>query len=117
VADRTVELATRGSDGTYHLVAGRNATTVDRLLDLTARHLRREPPTVLPPALYRRLLHPWLRRKNRGLRNMEVYFPYFSMRVRFDDRRLGPGPAVEDYFGRLIAFAEKARWGKALSPS
>jgi thioester reductase-like protein len=113
VADRAVQLASRGSDGTYHLVAGRNATTVDRLLDLTARHLRREPPAVLPPTLYRRLLHPWLRRKYRGLRSMEVYFPYFSMRVRFDDRRLGPGPAVEDYFGRLIAFAEEARWGRA----
>jgi hypothetical protein len=42
---------------------------------------------------------------------MEAYFPYFSMRVRFDDRGLGPGPSVEGYFGRLIAFAEEARWG------
>jgi thioester reductase-like protein len=113
VADRTVELATRGPDGTFHLVAGRNATTVDRLLKLTARHLRRDQPRVLPPRLYRRLVHPWLRRKYRGLRSMEVYFPYFSMRVRFDDRALGPGPPVEGYFGRLIAFAEEARWGRA----
>jgi thioester reductase-like protein len=113
VADRTVELAGSGPDGTFHLVAGRNATTVGRLLQLTARHLRREPPTVLPPGLYRRLLHPWLRRRHAGLRRMEVYFPYFSMRVRFDDRRLGPGPPVEGYFGRLIAFAEAARWGSA----
>ena len=34
VADRVVELAMGGPDGTFHLVAGRNATTVDRLLDL-----------------------------------------------------------------------------------
>src|ERR671915_1764913 len=113
VADRTVELATGGPDGTFHLVAGRNATTVDRLLELTASHLRRDQPRVLPPRLYRRLMHPWLRRKYRGLRSMEVYFPYFSTRVRFDDRALGPGPPVEGYFGRLIAFAEKARWGRA----
>ena len=66
---------------------------------------------MLPPRIYRRLLHPWLRRKYRGLRSMEVYFPYFSMRVRFDDSMLGPGPAVEGYFGRLIEFAERARWG------
>jgi long-chain acyl-CoA synthetase len=112
VADRTVELATAGPDGTFHLVAGRNATTVDRLLDLTAHHLRRDPPAVVPPRLYRRLLHPWLRRRHRGLRKMEVYFPYFAMRVRFDDRRLGPGPPVERYFGRLIAFAEAQGWGR-----
>ncbi len=115
VADRTVELATDGPEGTFHLVAGRNATTVDRLLELTASHLRRDQPTVLPPRLYRRLMHPWLRRKYRGLRSMEVYFPYFSMRVRFDDRALGPGPPVEGYFERLIAFAEEARWGRAAS--
>jgi thioester reductase-like protein len=113
VADRTVELASSGPSGTFHLVAGSNATTVDRLLELSASHLRRDPPAVLPPRLYRRLLHPWLRRRYRGLRSLEAYFPYFSMRVRFDDRGLGPGPPVEGYFGRLIAFAEEARWGRA----
>jgi thioester reductase-like protein len=112
VADRTVELASSGPDGTFHLVAGRNATTVDRLLELTASHLRLDPPAVLPPKVYRRLLHPWLRHRYRGLRGLEAYFPYFSMRVRFDDRGLGPGPAVEGYFGRLIAFAEEAHWGR-----
>ena len=112
VADRTVDLAEQGSDGTYHLVAGRNATTVGRLLDLASTRFGRRPPAVLPPTAYRRLLHPLLRRKYSGLRRMEVYFPYFSMRVRFDDRRLGPAPPVEGYFHRLIAFAEAARWGR-----
>jgi thioester reductase-like protein len=113
VADRTVDLAEHGSDGTYHLVAGRNATTVGRLLDLASAQLGRRPPAVLPPTAYRRLLHPWLRRKYAGIRRMEVYFPYFSMRVRFDDRRLGPAPPVEGYFHRLVEFAERARWGRA----
>jgi thioester reductase-like protein len=112
VADRTVELAEHGPDGTYHLVAGRNATTVGRLLDLACAQLGRRPPAVLPPTAYRRLLHPWLRRKYKGLRRMEVYFPYFSMQVRFDDRRLGPAPPVEGYFHRLVEFAERARWGR-----
>jgi thioester reductase-like protein len=112
VADQAVDLAEQGSDGTYHLVAGRNATTVGRLLDLASARLGRRPPAVLPPTAYRRLLHPWLRRKYSGLRRMEVYFPYFSMRVRFDDRRLGPAQPVEGYLNRLIAFAEEARWGR-----
>jgi thioester reductase-like protein len=112
VADRTVELAEHGDDGTFHLVAGRNATTVGRLLELASQQLGRKPPAVLPPAAYRRLLHPWLRRKYSGLRRMESYFPYFSMRVRFDDRRLGPAPPVESYFHRLVDFAERARWGR-----
>jgi thioester reductase-like protein len=113
VADQTVDLAEHGPDGTYHLVAGRNATTVGRLLDLASARLGRRPPAVLPPTAYRRLLHPWLRHKYTGLRRMEVYFPYFSMRVRFDDSRLGPAPPVEGYFHRLLDFAERARWGRA----
>jgi thioester reductase-like protein len=112
VADRVHELATRGPDGTFHLVAGRNATTVGRLLEMSSEQLGRSEPTVLPPRLYRRWVHPWLRRKYRGLRRMEVYFPYFAMRVRFDDRRLGPGPRVEAYFHRLVRYAQAARWGR-----
>jgi long-chain acyl-CoA synthetase len=115
VADRAYELVTDGPDGTFHLVAGRNATTVGRLLQLASGHLRRPAPTVLPPRLYRRVAHPWLRRKYRGLRRLEVYFPYFSMRVRFDDRGLGPGPPVEGYFHRLMEFAQRAGWGRVPS--
>jgi thioester reductase-like protein len=112
VADRVHELATRGPNGTFHLVAGRNATTVGRLLEMSSEELGRAEPAVMPPRLYRRLVHPWLRRKYRGLRRMEVYFPYFAMRVRFDDRRLGPGPRVEGYFHRLVRYAQAAGWGR-----
>jgi thioester reductase-like protein len=113
VADRVHELATQGPDGTFHLVAGRNATTVGRLLEMSSHELDRPEPTVLPPRLYRSWLHPFLRRRDPRLRRMEAYFPYFSMRVRFDDRRLGPGPRVERYFHRLVRYAERARWGRA----
>jgi thioester reductase-like protein len=112
VADRVHELATRGPNGTFHVVAGRNATTVGRLLEMSSEELGRSEPAVLSPRLYRRWVHPWLRRKYSGLRRMEVYFPYFSMRVRFDDRRLGPGPRVESYFHRLVRYAQAARWGR-----
>jgi long-chain acyl-CoA synthetase len=112
VADRVHELATNGPNGTFHLVAGRNATTVGRLLEMSSVELGRSKPAVVPPRLYRRWVHPWLRRKYGGLRRMEVYFPYFAMRVRFDDRRLGPGPRVESYFHRLVRYAQAAGWGR-----
>ena len=113
VADRVHELATHGPDGTFHLVAGRNATTVGRLLEMSSEELGCAQPTVMSPRLYRSWVHPWLRRKYRGLRRMEVYFPYFAMRVRFDDRRLGPGPRVEGYFHRLVRYAQAAGWGRS----
>jgi thioester reductase-like protein len=115
VADRAHELITEGPDGTFHLVAGRNATTVGRLLELAARQLRRKPPAVVPPGLYARVIYPLLRRKYGGLRKLEVYFPYFSMRVRFDDRGVGPAPPVERYFHRLMEFAQRAGWGRVPS--
>ena len=50
----------------------------------------------------------------------DVFVPYFDMRVVFDDARaravLGPAgieaPILRDYFGKLMEYAEAARWGK-----
>lgn len=130
VADAVFELskdpAGETGPGTYHLVAGRRATTVGRLLDLSARYFRRRPPRAIPPALYRRLVHPLLVRRSSGkrraaLEKSEVYFPYFSSRVRYDDRRarrrLQPAgievTPVEGYFDRLVEFATASRWGRS----
>jgi thioester reductase-like protein len=117
VADSVDRLAREGPDGTFHLVAGRNATTVGRLMELASHRFDRPAPPVFPPPLYRRLVHPLLvsrlgRARREALRRMEVYFPYFSMRVRFADRRHPPAPPVEGYFDRLLDFAERARWGR-----
>ena len=117
VADSVDRLAREGPDGTFHLVAGRNATTVGRLMELASRRFDRPAPPVFPPRLYRRVVHPVLlprlgRARREALRRMEVYFPYFSMRVRFADRRHPPAPPVEGYFDRLLDFAERARWGR-----
>jgi thioester reductase-like protein len=117
VADSVHELARRGPNGTFHLVSGRNATTVGRLIDLAARRFDRPAPPLFPPRLYQRLVHPLLlrrlgRARREALRRMEVYFPYFSMRVRFADRRHPPAPPVEGYFDRLLDYAERARWGR-----
>jgi thioester reductase-like protein len=111
VADAAHKLASEGPDGTFHLVAGENATTVGRLLKLASKSLRKPPPYVIPPTLYRRLAHPLLRKKYVALRRSEMYFPYFDMRVRFSARRFPPAPPVESYFDRLIEFAQTARWG------
>jgi hypothetical protein len=125
VADATYELSANGPEGTFHLVAGRKATTVGRLSELASRHFRREPPPTFPPQVYRRLIHPLMLRRLAGrarerFRKAEVFFPYFSMRVRYDDRRarerLEPAgievTPVEGYFHRLLDFAHRAEWGK-----
>jgi thioester reductase-like protein len=115
VADSVDRLAHEGPDGTFHLVAGRNATTVGRLMELASRHFERPAPPVFPPTVYKRLVHPLMlqrRARREALRRMEVFFPYFSMRVHFADRRHPPAPPVERYFHRLLDFAEHALWGR-----
>lgn len=117
VADSVDRLSREGPDGTFHLVAGRNATTVGRLMELASRRFERPAPPVFPPFLYRRVVQPVLlkgmgHKRREALRRMEVYFPYFSMRVRFADRRHPPAPPVEGYFDHLLDFAERARWGR-----
>jgi thioester reductase-like protein len=129
VADAVFELANRPArrgGETYHLVAGSSATTVGRLVELFASYLGRRPPLVIPPRLYSRLVHPLMvrvrgGRSRRALEEMKAFFPYFSMRVRYADRRtrsrLSPlgiePPRVEGYYHRLIDFALRAKWGRA----
>jgi long-chain acyl-CoA synthetase len=126
VADAVVELASGPPEDnrTYHLVAGRQASTVGRLMELAAREFRRPRPVVLPPGAFRRVVEPLVRR--RGGRAHDVFakssafFPYFSLDVAYDDRRArrrlrAAGievTPVEDYFHRLVEFAERTRWGR-----
>jgi thioester reductase-like protein len=125
VADAAFELSSKGPGGTYNLVAGPKATTVGRLIELAAGYFRRRPPPTFPPPLYRRVVYPLVLRRLGGrarerLRRAEVFFPYFSVRVRYDDRRarerLEPVgirvTPVESYFHRLLDYAEAARWGR-----
>ena len=127
VADAVFELSRQDLDGTgtYHLVAGPEATTVGDLIDLSAKRLGRRRPLLVPPALYRRVVHPLLLRRldgprRRALERMEAFFPYFTMRVRYRAdrarRRLEPKGVrvspVEGYFGRLLDFAQRSRWGQ-----
>ncbi|HYU61648.1 MAG TPA: SDR family oxidoreductase [Solirubrobacterales bacterium] len=128
VADAVFELSNRPLTGneTYHLVAGPQATSAGRIATMAARYFGRRPPWMLPPRIYRRLIHPLVVRRTQGrrrraLEQSEALFPYFSMRVRFDDTRarsrLVPAGVrvspLEQYFERLLDFAVRARWGRS----
>ena len=127
VADAIVALAERPeeSGATHHLTAGEDAPAVGTLLDIAAERLSARTPKVIPPWPYRKLVHPILVQRAKGprrsaLRHSEAYFPYFSMRLTFDDRRtrrrlnaLGVSyERVERYFHRLIDFALATRFGR-----
>jgi len=122
--------APEAEGATFHLTAGRHASTVGELLELASTFFRRSPPRLIDPSLYRRLVHPLLlrascdERQRRALRRSEIYFPYFSARVRYDDRRaravlhatgIEPSP-LREYFARLVEFALAAEWGKRKLP-
>jgi hypothetical protein len=127
VADAVFELAGERVNGTstYHLVAGPRATSVGRLIELSARAVGQREPVVIPPGLFRRLMYPVLvrtsERLRKGLERTKVFFPYFEMEVSYENpearKRLEPAgievPPIESYFGQLIAYADRARWGRA----
>ena len=128
VADALLELGGRPGT-TFHLTAADRASTVGELVDLACEHLERKPPRLLPPALYRALLHPVLvrigsERRRRALRGSEAFFPYFAMSTRYDDAAaraaLAPAaiepPPLRSYFDRLIGYAVRSEWGKAPMP-
>jgi thioester reductase-like protein len=131
VADAIFELAQRPVEGTetYHLVAGKEATTVEEIVGLASKELDRPLPLVVPPPFYRRLMHPVIMWRSKGgrrraLQRMEAFFPYFSMKVRYRNERtrrlLEPEgirvSPIKDYFGRLIEFAQRAGWGERRPP-
>jgi thioester reductase-like protein len=124
VADAVLALAGRPGS-THHLVAGRRASTVGEIVDLASANAGRRRPLLLHPRPYRALVHPVLARmgppgRRRALRRSEIFFPYFAMDVRYDDRRaraaLAPrgleAPPLRSYFDRLMDFARLAEWGR-----
>jgi long-chain acyl-CoA synthetase len=128
VADALLALA--GQPGTtYHLTAGERTSSVGELIELAADYLERRPPRVLSPSLYRRAVHPLLLRRagqarERALRRTEVFFPYFSMRVCYDNTLAREAlaehgieaPPLSAYFERLMDFALSAEWGRSPLP-
>jgi long-chain acyl-CoA synthetase len=127
VADAILALAASpaAAGGTFHVVGGEQATTLGELAGLAARRFGRRAPRLVRPRVYRSVLHPLALRRadpsaRRRLVRNEVYLPYFSLDLRFDDRGarelLDPlgirSTPFGEYFDTLIDFAEAARWGR-----
>ncbi len=128
VADAVFALSSipQAEGATFNLTAGTHASTVGEVIELATRFFRRRVPRLVDPSVYRRAVHPVLlrgaqdERMRLALRRSEVFFPYFAMRVRFDNRRTrvalrGTGiaaPALDSYFDRLVRFALAAEWGR-----
>jgi long-chain acyl-CoA synthetase len=128
VADATFALsqAPDAEDATFHLTAGDQASTVGEIATLAGAFFSRAAPRLIDPALYTRVLHPVFvraapdERSRRALRRSELFFPYFAMKARYDDRRCrialrGTGirlTPLREYFDRLMQFAIAADWGR-----
>jgi long-chain acyl-CoA synthetase len=128
VADATVALAGRPGT-TYNLVAGERASSVGEVAELASSYFDTPRTRLIPPGLYRRVVHPLLvrtgsKRRRRALRRSEQFFPYFEVGARYDrartrrdlsERGLEP-PALASYFDRLMDFATAADWGRRPIP-
>jgi thioester reductase-like protein len=124
VADAIFELSQHEtpSGTTYNLAAGKRASSVGELLELSADYFGRGQPRVIPPLAYKSVLHPLLvrtgdARRRKALRASEVFFPYFSMGVRYETTNARAAgiepPFLCDYFDRLMDYAVAAEWGRA----
>jgi long-chain acyl-CoA synthetase len=94
--------------GTVHLVAGQKAVSNRLLLNLACEHFG-----LATPEFARRADLP-------GVREADLYLPYFDVHTHFDDDRsrsllAAHGiscPSLGSYFSTLMSYAEHARWGK-----
>jgi thioester reductase-like protein len=120
VADAIYELCEScgGVGETYHLTAGKNASTIGEIAAAASRYFRRPLPQVLTPAEFDALDRGETERS--ALDVGRVYFPYFSAEIVFDqaESRALLEPAginaspLGDYLPRLLDFATRSRWGK-----
>lgn len=108
VADGIVALLDTEDSGAFNLVASEEASTVTDLVELACERFERPPP---------RLVDPGAGADGAGTDHGAVYLPYFDMELILDDQRtrtrLGiRPPRFRDYFGKLMDYADLARWGK-----
>ena len=127
VADAVHALAEAAEAGgqTFHVVAGERASTVGEIVDMAGERFTAPQPRIVPPRLYDLIIEKIVEKRapasaRRLLASNAVYFPYFAMRVRYDDARaraileprgITPAP-LGSYFDRLMDYAQAARWGR-----
>jgi hypothetical protein len=107
-----------GIGETYHLTAGRNASTIAEIAQLASRYFRRPLPQVLSPAEF--AARECSDAQRGAIEGSSVYFPYFAIGAVFDEAaaraRLSPKgievTPLRDYLERLLDFATRSRWGK-----
>ncbi len=130
VARAILALADSAPGSTFHLAAGPAASSIGEVIDRAAELLEQPRARALPPALYRRVVHPLLMRRGgpaqrRWLEQGQVFFPYLATRVRFEieatraalaDAGIGPVPPLASYLHTLLEFAERAEWGRRPLP-
>jgi len=108
VADGIAKLVENDATGTFNLVCGADATTVDELSELACSHFDRPRPPYAQSGAFGDAA---------AVEHGAVYIPYFDMDVVFDDTRtralLGlQAPNVRTYFDTLMDYADLAKWGK-----
>ncbi len=96
-------------EGAFHAVAGDDAVTNIELATMAASAFDRDPPELVA-----------LGEDPRSEERAGVFVPYFRSRLMFDARRgraLGfRPPPLQQYFGTLMDYADRARWGKKSMP-
>jgi nucleoside-diphosphate-sugar epimerase len=108
VADGIAKLIDSDATGTFNLVAGDDAATVEDLSEMACTHFDRPRPPYADIG------------GSAGAsadQHGAVYLPYFDMQVVFDDRntreQLGlAAPPIRSYFDTLMDYADAAKWGK-----
>jgi long-chain acyl-CoA synthetase len=110
VADALLELADGPArSGTFHVVAGEDAPTAQRLTELAAQAFDAPLPEFVRPGTA-----PDVEQR------AGAFLPYFRVRGTFGAdtaRALGfTPPALESYLPILLRYADQARWGKRALP-
>jgi nucleoside-diphosphate-sugar epimerase len=108
VADGIARLIESDATGTFNLVSGADAATVDELAELACAHFDRPRPPYVDSGAFGDVTAD---------EHGAVYLPYFDMDVVFDDARtraqLGlRAPRLQTYFDTLMDYADLAKWGK-----
>lgn len=94
---------------TIHAVAGDDAVTNIELAVMAANAFDRDPPQLVAPG-----------EDPKSEERAGVFVPYFQSRLMFDAQRgreLGfRPPPLKEYFGTLMDYADRVRWGKKSMP-